>query len=212
MLQWSLWLMNQVCKYVEILCCFYSCVLEVPERPRKGCLRRGQFSEDHLGSILIRILQKQICFLSVVSSGEEQYMLHKFIKLQALAGILMLLDYPGDSMYRKSPVQGWNSGFHIPGWGDFSILKTWGLQNSFAWTLLGMEVWAEGACGQSGFCSRNLSFEAQKSPFCCLASNIRDRWYQLLLQRVCCCFGLEWFWVQQVTPCLHSDFFCCYHH
>lgn len=154
MLQWSLWLINQICKYVEILCCFYSCVLEVPERPRKGCFWRGQFSEDHLGSVLIRILQKQICFFSVVSSGKEQCILCRCIKLQALAEIL-IFGLSRRLVYRKPTIQGWNSGYHMPGWGNFSILKTWGLQSSFAWTL-GMEAWAGGACGQSGFCWQKL--------------------------------------------------------
>lgn len=164
MLQCSLWLMNQICRYVEFLCCFYSWVSEVPERPRKGCLWKGQFSEDHLGSVLIRILQKQICFLSVISSGKEQHTQCRCIKLRALAEILMLLHDPGDSMYRKSAIRGWNSGFHIPGQGNFSVLKPWGLQSSIAWTLSGTEVWAGVAHGQSGFCSTVLRGKKKKVP------------------------------------------------
>lgn len=55
-----------------------------------------------------------------------------------------------------------------------------------------------------------LSLEARKkeNSFCCLASSIHSGWYKLLLQRVCCCFGLQWFWVQQVSPIrLHWDLF-----
>lgn len=83
-----------------------------------GCQRcqRGQEKDvsekdnflrsDHLGSVLIRILQKQICFLSVISSGKEQRTQCRCLKLRALAEILMLLHDPGDSMYRKSAIRG----------------------------------------------------------------------------------------------------------